>query len=421
VENKNSLFEQNLRSLIEAISEGLLVIRENGDIVYANDATAGILGYTREELFVKKIGDIETIRENHKYYLGDFDDQSIKLSSAFRRKTGTTINVEATLAVFKGDLEKTVYCLWRDISEYSRIEKDLWESKEKLHAILEMIGVGVSLISPQMEILMLNRQMRQWFPGLDLKAKPVCYRAFNRPPREHVCTYCPTALTLADGLMHEAVTETPVNGKTVNYRVIASPIKDKNNKVVAAIEMVDDITVQLNALNLLRESEEKFRTLVDNIPGAVYRCLNDKDWTMEFLSDAITGISGYPASDFIKNSVRTFADIIHPQDREMVGAVITEALRRRMPFSIEYRILDAQAQVRWVFQKGQGIFGAAGNLLNLVGAICDMTEQKKMGQEIKNIKQNMGLFYKAAQSREEEITNLKNTIKELETKLREKT
>ena len=420
MKEKNSLFEENLRLLIETISEGLLVVRANGDVVYANDAAVGFLGYTREELLGKKIGDIETAAENQQYYFGDFDGQSVKLSSSFRRKNGALIKVEAALVVFTGDLEKVVYCLWRDISEYSRIENDLWESKEKLHAILEMIGVGVALISPQMEILMLNRQMRQWFPGLDLKTKPICYHSFNRPPREHVCTYCPTALTLADGLVHEAVTETPVAGKTVNYRVIASPIKDKNNKVIAAIEMVDDITVQFNALNLLRESEEKFRTLVDNIPGAVYRCLNDKDFTMEFLSDAITGIAGYPASDFIKNSVRTFAEIIHPQDREMVEAVIAESLRRRMPFSIEYRILDAASELRWVFQKGQGIFDDAGNLLHLAGAICDMTEQKKMGQEIKSIKQNLGLFYKAAQSREGEIASLKNTIKELESKLREK-
>jgi PAS domain S-box-containing protein len=421
VEDKSSLFEQNLRLLIETVSEGLLVIRENGNVAYANDAAAGILGYSREELIGKSIEKIETAGENHKYYHGDFNDQSVKLSSNFRRKTGTSIKVEATIAVFKGDLEKTIYCLWRDVSEYSQIENDLWESKEKLHAILEMIGVGISLIGPNMEILMLNRQMRQWFPGLDLKNKPVCYRTFNNPPRENVCTYCPTALTLKDGLVHDAVTETPVNGKMVNYHVISSPIKDKSNKVIAAIEMVDDITAEHNALKLLRESEEKFRTLVDNIPGAVYRCLNDKDFTMEFLSDAITGIAGYPASDFIKNNVRAYANIIHPQDREMVEAVIAESLRQRVPFSIEYRILDATSEIRWVFQKGQGIFDDSGNLLHLAGAVCDMTEQKKLGQEIKNIKQNMGLFYKAAQSREEEITNLKNTVKELETRLREKT
>ena len=65
----------------------------------------------------------------------------------------------------------------------------------------------------------------------------------------------------------------------------------------------------------------------------------------------------------------------------MVGEVIAEALRRRMPFSIEYRILDAASEMRWVFQKGQGIFDDAGNLLHLAGAICDMTEQKKMGQD----------------------------------------
>jgi len=49
----------------------------------------------------------------------------------------------------------------------------------------------------------------------------------------------------------------------------------------------------------LRESERKFRTLTSNIPGAIYRCANDPDWTIDFISDVIEEISGYNASDFI--------------------------------------------------------------------------------------------------------------------------
>lgn len=420
MEHKISQFEENIRSLIEMISEGFLMVRQDGTITYANDASTGLLGYSREELLEKNIADVESCQENHKYYRGDFDGQSVKLTSTFCRKNGSLINVEATLVVFTWNRQSLAYCLWRDITEYSYIENDLWESKEKLHAILELIGLGVALISPQMEVLMLNRQMRQWFPGLDLKKKPLCYRSFNTPPSDHMCDYCPTKLTLADGLIHEAVTKTPVNGKIINYRVVSSPIKDKKNKVIAAIEMVEDITKDQNAFDLLCESEEKYRTLVDNIPGAVYRCRYDKGLTMEFLSDAIMGIAGYPAADFVENQVRSYASIIHPQDQEMVDRVIAQALRSRTPFSIEYRILDATSEIRWVFQKGQGIFDADGNLLHLDGAVCDMTEQKKLGQEVRSIKQNMGLFYKAAQSREEEIAELKKTIHELQAKLREK-
>jgi len=58
----------------------------------------------------------------------------------------------------------------------------------------------------------------------------------------------------------------------------------------------------------LRASEALLGSLVANIPGAVYRCACDADWTMQWLSDAIETISGYPASDFIDSAVASRDD-----------------------------------------------------------------------------------------------------------------
>ena len=67
----------------------------------------------------------------------------------------------------------------------------------------------------------------------------------------------------------------------------------------------------------LRANETLLRSTVDSIPGALYRGACDRDWTMYWLSDEVETITGYPASDFIDNSVRTFASVIHPDDREL--------------------------------------------------------------------------------------------------------
>ena len=60
----------------------------------------------------------------------------------------------------------------------------------------------------------------------------------------------------------------------------------------------------------MRVSETKFRTLISNIPGVSYRCADDADYTMEFISDAIEQLSGYPAADFTNNAVRTYGSVI---------------------------------------------------------------------------------------------------------------
>jgi PAS domain-containing protein len=59
-----------------------------------------------------------------------------------------------------------------------------------------------------------------------------------------------------------------------------------------------------------------FQDLVTNIPGAVYRCKYDSDWTMEYISPTIKEISGYSEQDFLHNKKKTYASIIHPDDLE---------------------------------------------------------------------------------------------------------
>ncbi len=136
------------------------------------------------------------------------------------------------------------------------------------------------------------------------------------------------------------------------------------------------------AEDALRESEEKFRTLTSNIPGAVHRCANDPDWTLYFISDVIEEISGYKASDFIQNRVRSLASIILPDDREIVEETVHKAISKREPYLIEYRIICSDGHIRWVYDKGQGIFSDDGNLLWLDGVIFDITEHKLTEEEL---------------------------------------
>ena len=103
----------------------------------------------------------------------------------------------------------------------------------------------------------------------------------------------------------------------------------------------------------LRENEALLRSLVANIPGAVYRCACDEHWTMQWLSDEIEEISGYPASEFIDSAVRTFASVIHPDDREQVERSVMDAVDAGRPFTLEYRIVRRDGGERWVLERGQ--------------------------------------------------------------------
>lgn len=138
-------------------------------------------------------------------------------------------------------------------------------------------------------------------------------------------------------------------------------------------------------LDALGKSEKRHKELIHNIPGAVYRCSNDRDWTMHFISNRIEKLSGYPASDFINNSVRTFNSIIHPDDRETVRQIIQQVTGKNTIYHFEYRIIDSQGNIRWLVDRGQAARDPQGRLQWLDGAVFDITERKRAEQEREKI------------------------------------
>ncbi|MEA2187235.1 MAG: hypothetical protein QOK16_2246 [Solirubrobacteraceae bacterium] len=130
----------------------------------------------------------------------------------------------------------------------------------------------------------------------------------------------------------------------------------------------------------LRASEARLRALMANVPGAIYRCAPDRDWTMELISDEIERISGYPPADFIDSAVRTFASIIHPDDRDRVEEAVFEACAAGRPFVLEYRIQRADGDERWVLERGQLVHGTNARTW-LDGAIFDISARRQAEEE----------------------------------------
>ena len=102
----------------------------------------------------------------------------------------------------------------------------------------------------------------------------------------------------------------------------------------------------------MKNSERMLSTLVSHIPGVVYRCKNDPDWTMEYLSDGIGELTGYPAEEFIHNRIRSFNSIIVPEDRAAAAAEIQKALSTQQSYIIEYRITMASGDRKWIVERG---------------------------------------------------------------------
>ncbi|MAB24472.1 MAG: hypothetical protein CMK78_09005 [Pseudomonadales bacterium] len=166
--------------------------------------------------------------------------------------------------------------------------------------------------------------------------------------------------------------------RLVNLTV--TQIADSDGELTGFLGMATDITDLIQTTRALQKSESRFRGMVSNLPGAVYRCHIDQLWTMSYLSDEVERITGYPASDFVNNQQRSFASIIHPDDLSKARLSNHRARTNDASFELTYRILHAQGHVVQVREKGRAEYDGAGNLKWFDGFIWDVTEQVRVDQ-----------------------------------------
>jgi PAS domain S-box-containing protein len=177
-------------------------------------------------------------------------------------------------------------------------------------------------------------------------------------------------------------------------KVSGKPFYDADGRFCGYRGTATDITAQKEAELALsaaraqqKERERSHRTLIANIPGAVYRMRFDDDWSDVFISDAVEQIWGYTAEECLSKSAPLFASAIHVDDREAVQRATQDSVDRRVPYALEYRIHHRDGSIRWVFDKGQPVYDEAGTLLHLDGIFFDVSDRKRAEAELKRAKE----------------------------------
>jgi PAS domain S-box-containing protein len=115
---------------------------------------------------------------------------------------------------------------------------------------------------------------------------------------------------------------------------------------------------------------------------------------MHFISNAIEDISGYEASDFYKNRVRSLDSIIHPDDKKTVRKAVEEGIKKGEPYIIEYRIIHKSGKAHWVYERGQGFTADNDEIIYFDGAIFDITDRKEVEEELRRYHKHLEVLVK---------------------------
>jgi PAS domain S-box-containing protein len=140
-------------------------------------------------------------------------------------------------------------------------------------------------------------------------------------------------------------------------------------------ELVDGRTKEIQKANLaLEKSKSTFANLISNLNGMVYHCKNDKDWTMDFVSDGSIELTGYRPEDFTRGTIK-FNEIMHPEDRDRAWDEVQQSLEMKKPYMLNYKIMTSKGDLKYVRAKGRGIWLENGELEGLQGFIFDITDE----------------------------------------------
>ncbi|HEY5799983.1 MAG TPA: PAS domain S-box protein, partial [Burkholderiaceae bacterium] len=124
----------------------------------------------------------------------------------------------------------------------------------------------------------------------------------------------------------------------------------------------------------VQQREERFRSIVTQVPGAVFRF--DPRGTVEFMSERVEAICGYPAARFAQHDASVWASLVYADDRARQRAAIDICMREHAPYHAEYRILHADGSLRWVAESGQPHIGADGCVAWVDGIVTDISQRK---------------------------------------------
>jgi PAS domain S-box-containing protein len=182
------------------------------------------------------------------------------------------------------------------------------------------------------------------------------------------------------------------DGESIFYEFDASTLSTPDGERVLA-GIARDVSERRAMEEALRERERQLSTLMENVPGMVYRCRHERGWSMEFVSEGCRELAGY-APEAFENGEMTWGDAILDEDRDELWEEVQTKVNDDEPFRMTYRIRTADDDVRWVREDGRGVFGDDGEVEALEGVIIDVTDRMRLERRLRENVETLQEFHR---------------------------
>ncbi len=272
----------------------------------------------------------------------------------------------------------------RDITDRKETNDRIKQIKVELQSIYDAIRDHITVQGANYRILSYNKAVEKHF-GKDLQGK-LCYEVYQS--RKEICPDC--AVKKVIETKKPAFTfQNP--GLSPPIEIYAYPIFDENGEVTAIVEHGRDVSEKLQILKALQESEEKYRSLITNIP--VVSWTTDYNGNTIFISSNVEKMYGYTPQEVCRGKDSLWFGRIHPDDVNNVKRAFKEIFEKDIPLDIEYRIQRKDGEWIWLLDRSTCTYEKDG-IKYADGVFSDITKRKKMEEELSHHREKLSLLVK---------------------------
>ncbi|WP_377473427.1 MAG: PAS domain S-box protein [Microcoleus anatoxicus] len=373
--------EERFRQLAENI-ESVFWISDipKDEIIYVSPAYEKIWGIKCAELYAEPKSFLERIHPEDKQrivgnlpkqILGKYDEEYRLVKpngeiSWIRDRAFPITN--ATGAVYR------IVGIAEDISDRKRVQKELQDAKQMYQQILDAITDIILVKGPESRIVWANKAFRDYYQRENSELIGIIDAEFQEP--EYTQQYLlDDARVFNTGEVGQILEEPLKNsyGEVNYFDTIKSPIFDTEGKVVMTVGVSRNTTERKQAQKALRESEERFRQLAENIQDSFW-LVSVELTDILYVSPAYEQIWGRSREDLYAHNYN-WIDWVHPEDQNLLHQSFGRIVAGEST-NTEYRILRPDGTICWVCDRAFPIYNESGKLYRVAGICEDISDRK---------------------------------------------
>jgi PAS domain S-box-containing protein len=384
--------ERWLDTTLRSIGDAVMATDRRGRVTFMNPVAENLTGWQQEEALGRDLSEVFHIVDET---TGDVAENPVlKVTregvvvglanhTLLINKDGTNIPIDDSGAPIRDDDGNItgVVLVFRDITERVRGEEALRESEEQLQTVLDSVQTGIVVIDAETHVI--------------ADANPIAIEMFGIPREQIIGSVC------HDYICPEEKGRCPIidlgqtadsservllsaDGSRVSILKTVVPVVLKGRQHL--LESFMDITERVRAEDALRESEERFREIIEHSQDALYK-RNLETGRYEYMSPAIVQITGYTPDEVMAMSPDEVDSLIHPEDLERLNDVRRNVLETpqedEMISPAEYRVKGKDGSYRWISDHFALLRGPEGRPSFSVATVRDITERKRAEEALR--------------------------------------